>query len=193
MSSSRDECEAHTLVQVELASSSAVEQVRTSTVLPSLSTVERSVLVNSNPMQWTCSSPILAVFSSRVDANEARVRAVRSRRGEMRQHYFKQRESTKSNKGKPQCIRPTSSTIPINSSLVISIFSNSDAPASTLSISSFDNSENFSMKVPSMNPVAGVGAVVVMAESRGDFGARKLDDLRRQRGKEIRELGTYSS
>ena len=49
------------------------------------------------------------------------------------------------------------------------------------------------MKVPSMNPVAGVGAVVVMAESRGDFGARKLDDLRRQRGKEIRELGTYSS
>lgn len=112
---------------------------------------------------------------------------LRDRGEEMRQGYFKQENLQNRNKAKSQCIRPTSSTIPINSSLVISIFSNSDAPARTLSISSFDNSENFSMNVPSMNPVAGVGAAVVMAESRGDFGARKLDDTRRQRGKEIRD------
>lgn len=37
------------------------------------------------------------------------------------------------------------------------------------------------MKVPSMNPVAGVGAAVMIVESRGDLGARKLGNSRSAR------------
>ena len=86
------------------------------------------------------------------------------------QHIFQ--TGSVQNQNDNQCILPTSSTIPMSSSLVISIFSNSDAPANTRSISSFDNSENFSIKVPSMNPVAGDGDAVMIVESSGDFGDR---------------------
>lgn len=48
--------EADFFFQVELASSSVVEQVRTSMVLRSRSMVERSVPENSDRLKWICSS-----------------------------------------------------------------------------------------------------------------------------------------